>query len=210
MDRFIKLLADEALNPPVIRAWFNCVSATAPSGVVNSISVQDDDHTRHVVRLVHQTLEHAHAYLIPLTRDLRSSEIDEIVYQFAVEQPALDFDVETNQTRLRAKDDDAIPLDAAKHLALCVALAKQDHESWLHERTNAGWHYGLEFDVEAKTHPLIRPWDQLPERYKVPDLNWPQKLVSMLNDNGYVVLAREELETLLHVPPIVAVIREPK
>jgi RyR domain len=199
MDRFIKLLADQALEQPVIRGWFNCVSANAPSGVVNSITVQDDEQTRHVVRLVHQTMDHAHAYLVPLTRDLRASEIDEIVNQFAVEQPELNFDVETNQTRLRAKDD-AIPLDAAKHLALCIALAKQEHESWLHERTNAGWHYGLEFDAAAKTHPLIRPWDQLPERYKMPDLDWPQKLVSMLNDNGYVVLAREELESLLHVP----------
>jgi hypothetical protein len=31
----------------------------------------------------------------------------------------------------------------------------------------------------------------------VPDLSWPQKLVSMLNDYGYAVLHKEELDRLL-------------
>ena len=197
MDRFIKLLTDEPLDKPTIRAWFNCVTSTAPSGVVNPITVHDDGNVRHVARLVHQTMAQTHAYLVPLTRDLRASEVDEIVEQFAVEQPSLDFDVETNETRLRAKDDDAIPLDAAKHLTLCIALAKQQHEAWVRERAGCGWHYGVAFDSSEKTHPLLRPWDQLPEHYKIPDLDWPQQLVGMLNDNGYVVIAREELVKLI-------------
>jgi RyR domain len=193
MDRFIKLLSAEPLDKPTIRRWFNCVTKYAPSGVVNPVTVRDDGDIRHVVRLIHQTMAHTHAYLVPLTRDLRVSEVDNIVEQFAINQPALDFQVETHETRLRAKDDDAIPLDAAKHLALCIALAKQQHESWLRERSGCGWRYGITFDVEEKTHPLLRPWDQLPEHYKIPDLDWPQQLIGMLNANGYVVIARDEL-----------------
>ena len=169
MDRFIKLLVDRPLDKPTIRAWFNGVVENAPSGIVNAVTVQDDDAVRHVVRLVHQRLKQRHAYVVPVTRNLRHSEIDRIVERFAATQPDLDFDVETHETGLRAKDDDVIPLDAAKHLALCVALAKQQHETWVRERTDAGWRYGMKFDTHAKTHPLLRPWDQLPDRYKPPD-----------------------------------------
>lgn len=198
MDRFIKLMTDQPLDKPSIRAWFNCVVENAPSGIINMITVQDDDDNRHVACLVHQTLvDDHHGYLIPLTRDLRVSEVDHIVEQFASEQSKLDFDVETHETRLTAKDDNVIPLDAVKHVALCVALAKQKHESWVRERTNAGWRFGVEFNVDEKTHPLLRPWDQLPEQYKIPDLHWPQQLVNMLNDNGYIVIARDELDALL-------------
>jgi hypothetical protein len=196
MDRFIKLTVDQPLDKNHVKAWFNCVIEHAPSGIVNSVTVEDDEHHRHVVRLVHQRLKHRHAYLIPITRNLRDGEVDTIVHEFADQQPALDFDVETSETSLRAKDDDVIPLDATKHLALCNALAKQKHETWMRERTNAGWRYGVDFDADEKTHPLLRPWDQLPERYKVPDLDWPQQLVSMLNDNGYAVIPRNELEKL--------------
>jgi RyR domain len=197
MDRFIKLLTDQPLEKSVVRAWFNCVSENAPSGIVNSVTVQDDDQTRHVVRLIHRTTAEKHAYLIPLTRDLNPSEIDHIAEQFAENQKALDFDIETDETRLRAKDQDTIPLDATKHLALCLALAKQKHEIWLRERNDAGWRYGVVFNQHEKTHPLLRPWDQLPERYKLPDLDWPQKLVNTLNDHGYVVIERDELEKLI-------------
>lgn len=202
MDRFIKLLVDHPLSKPVVRMWYNCVVESAPSGITNSITVHDDDEVRHVARLIHQRMDKRHAYLVPLTRDLRDSEIDHIVDQFALMQPDLDFDIETNETKLRARDDDTIPLDAARHLALCTALAKQKHESWMRERAGAGWRYGVTFDADEKTHPLLRPWDQLPERYKQPDLDWPQQLVSMLNDNGYVVIPREELAKLMQSFPV--------
>lgn len=37
------------------------------------------------------------------------------------------------------------------------------HNSWMKEKTDAGWVYGEVKDAEAKTHPCIVPFDQLPE-----------------------------------------------
>jgi len=152
---------------------------------------------------VHQITNDGHAYLVPLTRDLHPSEVDAIVENFAARQPDLDFDVETNETRLHARDTKTIPLDANQHLALCLAFARQQHEDWLHERSNAGWRYGAVFDADEKTHPLLRPWDELPDRYRTADLDWPQKLVSMLNNHGYVVIRRDELDHILHGAPTI-------
>ncbi len=37
------------------------------------------------------------------------------------------------------------------------------HNSWMKEKVDAGWVYGNIKDAEAKTHPCIVPFDQLPE-----------------------------------------------
>ena len=56
---------------------------------------------------------------------------------------------------------------------------------------------GAEFDADEKTHPLILPWDQLPDRYKKADMSWPQQLIHMLNDQGYAVIDKNELDRLM-------------
>lgn len=42
------------------------------------------------------------------------------------------------------------------------------HEEWLREKVATGWTWGLEKDPEAKTHPCMVPYDQLPvdQRFK--------------------------------------------
>lgn len=37
------------------------------------------------------------------------------------------------------------------------------HNSWMDEKVNDGWVYGEKKDAEAKTHPCIVPFDQLPK-----------------------------------------------
>lgn len=43
--------------------------------------------------------------------------------------------------------------------------AKEDsqHNAWMTDKVNDGWVYGEVKDAEAKTHPCIVPFDQLPE-----------------------------------------------
>lgn len=37
------------------------------------------------------------------------------------------------------------------------------HNSWMKEKGDVGWVYGKTKDTEAKTHPCIVPFEQLPE-----------------------------------------------
>ena len=37
------------------------------------------------------------------------------------------------------------------------------HNSWMKEKVDAGWVYGEIKDADAKTHPCIVPFDELPE-----------------------------------------------
>lgn len=198
VDRFIKLITKTELDKNDISAWYRCVTDHAPSGIVRSITIANKKGKPKSVALVHRVDgQDAHSYIIPLTRDLTEDETEKVVREFAEDRPKLDFDIETHTTSLHAPKGGKISLDASKHLALCNAMAKQKHEDWMRERTGAGWRYGTKFDGDEKTHPLLMPWDQLPDRYREPDMGWPQKLVTMLNDQGYAIIDKDELEKLL-------------
>ncbi len=41
-------------------------------------------------------------------------------------------------------------------------LARLDHERWMAEKRQAGWLRGPQHDPEARTHPRLAPYDQLP------------------------------------------------
>lgn len=43
------------------------------------------------------------------------------------------------------------------------------HDEWLKEKTEAGWVYGEEKSDEARTHPNIRPYDELSEEQRRKD-----------------------------------------
>ena len=46
---------------------------------------------------------------------------------------------------------------------------RQSHENWLRFKERQGWVYGPEKDLEARTHPCVLPYDQLPEADRVKD-----------------------------------------
>ncbi len=44
------------------------------------------------------------------------------------------------------------------------------HNAWSYAKLSAGWKYGPVEDAEAKTHPNMVPYDDLPESEKVKDM----------------------------------------
>ncbi|ACL55954.1 hypothetical protein [Methylobacterium nodulans] len=51
--------------------------------------------------------------------------------------------------------------------------------------------------ITARTHPLLRPWAELPDQFKIPNLEEPQALLDFLNDQGYAIVTKGELEAML-------------
>lgn len=43
------------------------------------------------------------------------------------------------------------------------------HISWSQQKLAEGWTYGPEKDPEAKTHPCLRPFDELPPEQQAKD-----------------------------------------
>lgn len=55
------------------------------------------------------------------------------------------------------------------HLANPNASASASHDSWLQEKSKMGWVYGEVKDADAKTHPCIVPFEQLPPEQQAKD-----------------------------------------
>lgn len=49
------------------------------------------------------------------------------------------------------------------------AKPSDSHESWLREKTTAGWKYGPVKDAAKKEHPCCVPYDQLPVEQQIKD-----------------------------------------
>ncbi len=50
-----------------------------------------------------------------------------------------------------------------------VLSPEQSHENWLREKAEAGWQYGPVKDPEAKTHPCMVAYGDLPEAQRRKD-----------------------------------------
>ena len=55
---------------------------------------------------------------------------------------------------------------ALSHLEAGVSA---QHESWVADKLHDGWVYGAEKDPEAKIHPCIVPFDELPAEQQMKD-----------------------------------------
>jgi hypothetical protein len=195
VEYHIALRTKDELEQETLKCWYKTVREAAPSGVIATTQTTDQNGNPASVSLLHRSIKGEHTYLIPLTRDLTDKEADRIVAAFC-KASDVDFEIETSSTKMLVSQGEGIVLDQNHYLELCMGIAKRKHEDWVRERLDAGWRYGSEFDTDEKTHPLLVAWDRLPDRYRVPDMDTPQKVVDSLDGAGYAVIAKDDLSRI--------------
>lgn len=65
---------------------------------------------------------------------------------------------------------------------------RESHETWLKEKTKAGWMWGPEKNPALKTHPCMVPYDDLPEAQKLKDrlfVTTVQQMAAVLAPTDY-------------------------
>lgn len=99
--------------------------------------------------------------------------------------------------QLNTGDDNPSPkwADAPKHVkasavdgvvkALNGATPEQLHESWCDFKVADGWKYGSKKDFEAKTHPCLVNYEQLPEEQKLKDHVF-SSIVQTFKDTAFI------------------------
>ncbi len=65
------------------------------------------------------------------------------------------------------------------HLDNPNATPSASHESWLKQKTEEGWKYGLVKDAEKREHPCFLPYEQLPTEQKSKDYLFRQVIHSL-------------------------------
>jgi hypothetical protein len=195
---YISLVTPEPAEKSVLRDWNSTVRKKAPYGVPTILSISDDKGKPQSVGLVLRETDKGNHHIVPLTRDLTEKEAERIIEAFRDTNPDLDFDVEATviPTYTMDKAQPSITVDQQEYADVAKAFAKKQHEDWVKERTEQGWRYGPNVSLSDKTHPLLRPWDALPEQYRRVDADQPQKLLDLLAQHGYVVVSKEDLEAV--------------
>jgi hypothetical protein len=195
----IALHTAEAIDTDAVRVFFQTVKTFAPSGVMMTLAGNDNGVPKRVA-LVHQEADGEHRYVIPLTRALTPEEVQPIVDAFAEACPDLDFDIEASTAEIASAAVEPEPtaeVDAERYHNLCVAWARRQHDAWVAERQAGGWRYGTQMSMSQKTHPLLKPFDQLPDEFRKVDIEEPQMLLDLLNSQGFAVITQDELKSLL-------------
>jgi hypothetical protein len=210
--RFVALVTPQPVERDLVKAWFACVRASAPTGTLLSIPSVDDKGMPRTVCLVHRETKDKHLYIVPLTRDLEEDEAAKVVAAFAEIGAEGDFEVETSASHLTRdpEPESDVVIDQGKYLELCTAWAKRQHETWMNDRVAQGWRYGTEMSFQGKTNPLLLPFEQLPPQYRTPNLEEPQALLDLLNSQGYAVITKQELAAMLMLMRQAAIVDAPE
>lgn len=198
IQHYIMIETDEVLDKETIKIWFQSVKECAPSGTIASIQTFKEGDGPKAVSLIHRSENDKHKYLVPLTRDLIDEEVDPIFDSFS-EQWNGDFDLEVSESHLEEYETESFnqeELDTA-YERLAERFAKAMHQRWYESRVEEGWRYGMQLNEDDMTHPMLRPWEQLPESYQDVDYNLPEMFMDILEEEGFVIVEEKELDKLL-------------
>lgn len=64
-------------------------------------------------------------------------------------------------------------------VALSGCTPEEQHDAWSREKLAAGWVYGPVKDTDAKTHPCLVPYTELPREQQVKDMVYGATVRSM-------------------------------
>ncbi len=72
-------------------------------------------------------------------------------------------------------------------LPLIEEMARNVHEIWAQNRMNEGWTYGVRRDDNAKKHPCLVPYEELPESEKEYDRATSQETLKLILKSGFEI-----------------------
>ena len=198
---FLKLVTEDEQNKNVVKKFYNTVSTYGPENVMSVFETTTPDGEPAQSSLVHRVLEDGqHEYEIPLVRNLTANEILEVVNQLENALVENDFLLETStfdEDCCLNEDHDDLYFEPELTEQIATKFAERFHERWLNERLDKGWRVGPKRSDSKKTHPLAKPWSQLPEEHKIVDYDLPQVFVDLMEEFGYTVISHEELNELI-------------
>ena len=178
-DFYILQRTPQVLDAQKIRRWYITVDMLAPDNII-----MGDDETNSFI-LASQAKEFL--YIIPLVRHLTEMEAERIVegYMRVTEH---DFQIETSNVYRANADlghpfEDELQIEEGAKSIITATYARQAHNEWIQEMMNKGFRYGLSLSINEKTHPAIRPYDDLPESYrKMPQMT-NRKILDFYSQN---------------------------
>jgi hypothetical protein len=178
-DFYILQRTPKMLDAGEVRRWYLTVDMLAPDNVI----MGDDETNSFMFAMQLQD----YIYMVPLVRHLTEAEAETVVegYMSVSEH---DFQIETSNV-YRANADFGHPFETDYQIAveaksvLKDAYARQAHNQWIQAKMREGYRYGLNMSINEKTHPAMRPWDDLPKEYQRMPESTDKELLDFYSSN---------------------------
>lgn len=71
--------------------------------------------------------------------------------------------------------------------SLLEAMAKNVHDVWAKTRIAQGWQYGSERNDKERLHPMLIPYEELPEEEKIYDRNTAAETLKLILKLGFKI-----------------------
>lgn len=140
-----------------------------------------------------------HTLRIHLSRNLTESEFDSICNGWDMNQVRYSTTISSPEILPDKNINGLSKITDQQYKDLALSLSKSHHAAWVKDKLDSGWRYGQYVSLIEKTHPLLMPWEQLPEKYKVPDLHAPQNIFNLLNNQGFSLVQTSELDAIVNL-----------
>lgn len=160
----IQLKVADILSNNQATAWYLTVKEFGPDDILFSYT-----HNGNEVSMEYgmcEDCELSHTYVVPLKRDLSATETAFILEAWN-HVFTEDFDIEISNTYDMVSDyDSEINIDEDVKSQASMDINKWDHNRWVENSIMEGWRWGTHYNSKEKTHPALRPWDDLPESHR--------------------------------------------
>lgn len=175
---YISLTVDESLSDLDISKWLKTIEVMSPTGTMANANIIVDGHQKSS-RIYLVKSKNKLVYVVPLSRDLMDNEASKIAIAWDKCWPNKDFEIRYSQIEsgLRRKRESAdTVLDQ-----IAEDMAKKLHSDWVKEKVDQHWNYGPRYNTLHKQHPMLLPWEQLPKKQKLAEIERARKSLDILD-----------------------------
>jgi hypothetical protein len=169
--------------------WLDIVLELAPAGLHSAANIVVNGNSK-ATKFYTKNVDDGISYVIPLTRDLLDDEAGIIAVAWDRAFPEQDFTIDFSQAYKPNKKIEAEKQNVFSTIA--IDAAKKMHATWLQEKINNNWRYGLRFSPVNHTHPMMRPWEQLSDKQRTIEIDRVKQLLQILDSNNLQIVYRND------------------
>lgn len=173
---FISITVKSPLRKQDVSKWKKLFSKIGPRDVIGTASVTVGGRRKSSDFYVVKG-GNGYEYVTPLTRDLTEDEAGMLAVAWSRLYNG-DFELDFSQVKQARNRKKVIKDKVVTEIA--EEIAKRLHSGWLDEKVSKHWNYGPRYSKTMKQHPMLLPWEQLPEKLRLSERDRVSKMISML------------------------------
>lgn len=186
MSSSISLYVPKKLSTDQAKIWYQTIQNCLPKGLIGATTLYANDSTKESSFYCQKISLSKWCYVIPLVRDITESEIHEVVKTWNNTYPVGDFLIDYSQ-KTTTEITPYKALDQNKIQEILDSWAKHQHSQWMSDLINKGWKFGVTLNTKQCTHPLLQPWEQLPNYARSKNIAAVKALLKIIDSQGYTI-----------------------